>query len=467
MTTIICVDFGTGMSKVAASIDGGDPFPIPLARMVEDPVKEYPIDSSLLFSADGQIYFSHKAVEESLLHQSKPQRRLDSLKRRLTTGDLSDLRTVPLHKAFNQTGIEFSIADTLTLMYAHILHLTRQYLSDAHGDEVLRHVKYRFTRPVFHEDRAKWFDSQVANALFMAIAFDASQKHDLTYSVDAQAARKHLDASSKRSGPSADICKTGFLEPVAAGMLHLSREDDHRTVAAIMDIGAGTTDMALFVAIQPHGKAGIDRVKTLGKTLSVNKAGDHIDDLIRKRIESDAFEVKHMLTETDRIEIDLHIRRWKEDLFTFSETIPVLGKGIVLPKITRHSFLKSSGYKETEEVLINDLFEVFGTASRDIEFFATASDFPISEIELIPAGGGARLPVFQKIGALTWKTSRRLLGIEIKKPIPDQAADYNEEYPQLAVALGGALEGLPEVNEHERVPIRMKGLSGITSKQSF
>ncbi|HMN11203.1 MAG TPA: hypothetical protein PKD55_02615 [Bellilinea sp.] len=392
------------------------------------------------------IYLGCKAVEQSLLHKSKPQRRLDSLKRRLTSGDLSDLKTDFLDKAFNRTGIEFSNADAMTLMYSHILYLTHEYLADAYGDEILNDVKYRFTRPVFDVDRAGWFDNQVVSSLSEALSINDQQKLDLSESVSADDARKLLmSARRKKSGCSEKIHRTGFLEPIAAGMLHLSRFENRRLLAAIMDIGAGTTDMAMFVSIQPDGKASIDRVMNLGQPISINKAGDHIDDLLRMRIKKDAVQSKEKLSERDRIEIDLNIRRWKKDLFDFGEAIPTLSNGRVLSRITRHSFLSSPEYEKMKRDIIDALFSLFQSASKQIDFFATARDFPASDIELIPAGGGARLPIFEEIGKKKWQTSRPRLGINVQEAIPDEVPGYDDEYPQLSVALGGAHAELPNI----------------------
>jgi molecular chaperone DnaK len=444
MATVICIDFGTSTSKVAASIDGDVSFPIPIGQYEEDPIKEYPIDSSLLFAADKRIYFGHQAVGKSLAPNASPQRRLDSLKRRLTTGDQIDLHTILLPSAFNQTGIDYSIAETLILMLAHIVRLSHNFLRNELGEEVLENVSYRFTRPVFDDERSRWVDEQMGSAIAKALLFERRLAKDYVAIMEANVARDLLDGCHSVAASRDRIAAQGLEEPIAAGILHLSQRYDHRSLAAIMDIGGGTTDIALFVAIQPHGKASIDRVKQLGHSISVTKAGDYIDGLLKEMIERSA---NDNFTERDQIEIDLNIRRWKEDIFNFQETVPTLSGGRVLQRILLHDFGRNPKFMSMQRELISSLFSVLESARADIEMFATASQFPHGEIELIPSGGGAKLPIFSELAKLTWKSlpSNRRLRITVKNPIPESASDYADYFPQLAVALGGAIEDIPRV----------------------
>ncbi len=436
------------MSKVAVSFDGGAPFAVPLGQCEGDPVKEFPIDSSLLFAADGQIYFGSLAVRKSLEVHGSPQRRLDSLKRWLTTGEQSELDQVSLPRAFNQTGTEFSLADAIALMFAHILRLTHDYLRGQYGDELLDNVVYRFTRPVFGPDRGRWVDQQMTGAIAAGLQLERRLGTSYTGSIDAGLARKLLDALSPKAASLRCISPQGVLEPVAAGILVLSQVPNRRFLAAIMDIGAGTTDIALFAGIQPDGLPTVDRVHTHGIPVSVTKAGDYIDGLLAKIIEEGA---QDRLTARDHIEIELNIRRWKEDIFKFQEAIPTLSGGRRLARITLHIFTRVRGFQAMQQELIDSLFGVLRSAEEIIDSYATLMApplfRPVDNIEIIPCGGGANLPVFREIAGRYWESwpSGRRLGFDVQKPIPADG-NYDESFPQLAVALGGALRDQPVVN---------------------
>lgn len=449
MGTIICIDYGTSMSKVAVSFDGGAPFPIPLGQCEGDPVKEFPIDSSILFAADGQIYFGSLAVRQSSEVMGAPQRRLDSLKRRLTTGDQSELDRVSLPLAFNQTGTEFSIADAIALMFAHILRMTHDYLRKEYEDDVLDDVVHRFTRPVFSPERGRWVDRHMTGAIAAGLQLQQQLGKSYGGSIDAGRARRFLDALAEKPPAARHISPQGLLEPVAAGILVLSQVPNRRFLAAIMDIGAGTADIALFAGVQPDGMPTVDRVLTYGTPVSVPKAGDHIDSLLTKVIEEGA---KNKLTARDHIEIELSIRRWKEDIFKFQETIPTLSGGRRLARVTLHSFTKERGFQEMQQELIYSLFSVLRSAQEIIDQYATLMGpplfKPVDAIEIIPCGGGASLPVFREIARRHWESlpSGCRLGFDVQKPVPVDAGNYDESFPQLAVALGGALRDQPVVN---------------------
>ncbi len=449
MSTIICIDYGTGMSKAAFSIDGGSPFPVPLGQCEGDTVTEFLIDSSLLFASDGQIYLGTNAIRKSYVVQNVPQRRLDSLKRRLTTGELNELDKVPLPHAFNQTGINFSLAEALTLMFAHILRLTHDYLREQYDDGVLDSVVYRFTRPVYDSARGEWVDRHMTGAIAAGLKLERQLGKFYAASIDARLARSLLDVL-KHDPPSHEcICRDGLPEPVAAGILVLSQIPNRRFLAAIMDIGAGTTDIALFAGVQPAGRPSVDRVRTYGTPVSVTKAGDYIDGLLTKMIEDGS---NGKLNAESHLEIELSIRRWKEDIFKFQETIPTLSGGRLLSRITQHRFIGSEDFQAMEREWITSLFGVFKSAERIIDNFATniAPPLfrPVDAIEIIPCGGGAKLPVFMNIAARYYEShpSGRRLGFEVHNPVPADGGNYDESFPQLAVALGGALSDQPVVN---------------------
>jgi hypothetical protein len=447
------------MSKVAVTLENSAPFPIPLGSFDGDAVKEYPIDSSLLFAADGRIYFSSHAIRKSFEVQGEPQRRLDSLKRRLTTMDQDDLNRTPIHHTLNQTGTEFTLADALALQFAHILRLTHDHLRRQYNGELLDEVDYRFTRPVFGPEKGSLVDRYMSGAIEAGLQIELRLGETYAGSIEARLARSLLDSLATMPPSSKCISTRGLLEPVAAGILVLSQVPNRRFLAVIMDIGAGTTDMALFAGIQPDDAPTVDRVHTYGTPISVPKAGDYIDDLLKGIIEVSAGKP---LTPRDRIEIDLSIRRWKEDIFMFQETIPTLSGGRRIARITQHNFIRERAFQDMEQEMIDSLHGVLKSAESTINDYATLVGpplyRPVEAIEIIPCGGGANLPVFGKIARSQWvsRPSGRRLKFDVQKPVPVDGNYSPEIFPQLAVALGGALRDQPVVNG----PAPIRGIRG-------
>lgn len=427
MDDVISIDFGTSMSKVAVKINGVLAA-IPLGELSGDPVKKYPYESSLLFSSDGSIYLGYEAVKKSLEHAGGLEPRLDSLKRRLTTGAIADLSEIKIPAEFNQTGVPFSIRDALTLLIGHLLALSRKELKNSFDRELDDTIEIRFTRPVFDTKRAAWVDREMSHAINAAYVLQESLRKPHTGFIAAQKARELLTKAINFSGPHV---LPGIEEPVAASVLYLS-QPNRRSISAIVDIGAGTTDLGLFVAIQPDRAEQIDRARALAEPKSVNKAGDHLDKILKAMLidgnQTDA---------QGRIEIDLSIRRWKEDLFTFNEAVATLSRGRILRRVLRHQFLAQQEYvgmaNEIREALQSMLDSAVG-----IEMFANASYHTVNYIDLIPAGGGARLPLIDELAKLFWQGARNVLPLRVVREVPDIALDYSDDFPQLAVALGAA-----------------------------
>lgn len=449
MSTIICIDYGTAMSKAAASFDGDAPFPIPLGQCEGDPVKEYAIDSSLLFAADGKVYLGSVAVGKSREGRGPRQPRLDSLKRLLTEGEQVDLDAKALATEVNRTGTEFSAGDALILMFSHILRLTHDFLRKQYGADALDDVTYRFTRPSFDPERAAWIDRQMRSALAAARALERRLEIGYDGSHGARRVRALLDDVRLRSPVLDGISSHGLVEPVAAGLLVLSQVPNRRFLATVIDIGAGTTDIALFAGVQPDGAPLVDRVQTYGVPLSITMAGDRIDSLLSSKFKEAA---EAALTDEEQIEMELNIRPWKEDMFRFEETFATFRGGRRVGPVRLHTFLADDEYRKMEAAVIATLLEVIGSAAEVVEEYATLMGpplwKPVDSIEIIPCGGGAKLPIFEELKGGYWQSlpSKSRLGFEVKRPVPDDVVEYDEYFPQLAVALGGALAFQPRVN---------------------
>ena len=104
--------------------------------------------------------------------------------------------------------------------------------------------------------------------------------------------------------PSSDV-----IEPVAAALELLSRKVNLRQICAVVDVGAGTTDIGLFYSVVTEGHA--DRLIPLSTTRSVFKAGNEIDQVLYQILAK-----KSGTTDQLRLyDIRTRIRQIKEFLF--------------------------------------------------------------------------------------------------------------------------------------------------------
>lgn len=427
MNDIICIDFGTSMSKVAARING-QLVAIPLGYLSGDPVKKFPYESSLLFSSDGNIYLGYEAVKRSSNHTRGLEPRLDSLKYLLTHGKLTDLNEIQISPNTNRTSVPFSIRDALTLLIGHILVLTRKELKNTFKRELDDTIEIRFTRPVFDTERAKWVDREMSHAISTACALEKKLRKAHTGVIAARDAKEFLNKATSGLEPPS---RSGIEEPVAASVLYLT-QPNRRSIFAIIDIGAGTTDLGLFIAIQPDNAGQIDRARGLANPKSVLKAGDHLD-IILKSMLIDGIRLDHQ----KKVEIDLNIRRWKEDLFTRGNPVATLSGGGKLKRVPLYELVVHQDYVAMVNEILDALQSMLESANS-IELFASATFHRVTDIKLIPAGGGSKLPLIYELEKLSWQGARYNLPMKILRTVPAIAHEYSDDFPQLAVALGGA-----------------------------
>ena len=212
--------------------------------------------------------------------------------------------------------------------------------------------------------------------------------------------------------------RDGVLEALATASGRIWRDHEARELMLVVDVGAGTTDLSLFwvahgrPAAAHDGAEGQKAFPVMPCGSAVKQAGDTLDSLL----------VAELLRRADlgadtalrqRVVDDLYrssVRQWKERLLTVGEiTVKLVSDHTV--RLDKAEFLELKGVRTfAEEIrnriqaLLDDVYENWADTVQD------------RGITLVLAGGGCDLPMIRDLGTETWK-----------------------EYPQLAVAMGGAM----------------------------
>jgi molecular chaperone HscA len=130
------------------------------------------------------------------------------------------------------------------------------------------------------------------------------------------------------------------------------------------------------------------------------------------------------------------VRRLKEQLINTGELTHRLVNDQVV-SITRAEFLEAEGVRNFTTSL-----------QKTIEDFLSRIDLswrhPLSKVRLVLTGGGCDLPMVRAIAEREWLVGGQKIRFQQTKNLPDLIVerfddDFCREYPQLAVALGGAL----------------------------
>jgi hypothetical protein len=453
---VLCLDFGTAKSKAfAASDDESDPKFYELALGKRDGDQDgsiYAVSSSVWIEENGQMYAGSEAVRRGANQTNgvKARRRLDSLKQELS-------QVLPGHQVgsqilppeVNPSGIELSYDDAITFYLAYLTDLAVSELNERHG--ISRYVRRRFTLPCWeseHRSRAaqllsrrlacaqvladsfhnRWKDGIPAKEVKRLIQSILSRVDKLTYLLDLKLeGPKHLSA---RWG--------GLLEPLAAGSSRIWLDRSARDLVLVVDVGAGTTDLSVFWVVQTSGQKGHRAFPVEPCGTAIRMAGDLLDSvLVRMILDRAHLGADTMLQQRVSSALFLSgVRRLKEQLINTGELTHRLVNDQVI-SITRKEFLETEGVRNFTTSL-----------EKTIETFLSSIDLtwhdPMSKIRLVLTGGGCDLPMVRAIAEREWHIGGQKIRFQQTKNLPELIAerfdeDFCREYPQLAVALGGAL----------------------------
>jgi hypothetical protein len=455
---LVCIDFGTAKSKAFArrvnesDITGEDLLELGLGRIDGDlDNSPYTVASSVWVSDDGKMFAGSHAIRRSSDYSfdGKPRKRLDSVKQQLSHAAHMNQIHEPLSSALNPTLQPLSFGDAICFFLAYLIDLIGTDLESRYG--LSRYLPKRFTVPAWSDDQREWANLTLGRFLkrahILADTFHGRWNEGVPVE-EVRMANSLAKLHEEQLGHLLDVqleeSPLGISEPIAAGSARLSTDRNIRNMVLVVDVGAGTTDFALFLVPQGPG-GGI--AFPLRPSEAVKFAGDRVDDLLVHFILSKMN--GHPDTETrDRVAAQirlLNLRTSKRRLFEeqIIEINLVTDERVI---IDLAEFLESDGVKSfakmLEERLSGFLAAVhpsFGPATQDALILLT--------------GGGAKLPFVADLAKRTWKIGETSFRFRLpKRAFPDVIEDFGDaflnEYGQLAVAIGGTL---PLINEKKTI----------------
>ena len=237
----------------------------------------------------------------------------------------------------------------------------------------------------------------------------------------------------------------GVPEPVAAASSLVVRGEPQRRGFLVVDVGAGTTDIGLFV-ITEKVRDDKARIFQVPKSISSPRmAGDTIDNILRKAILSrHSADLQSNYGQRIAADLSLRIRQFKETLFRdkalqYNLADDSAGK-MVLAEFLGMEEVQRFGSQLQQR--IQETFDVIDTSWL-------AGIFAKQDVDVVLTGGSARVEMVQQLAdGITESRGMKI----VRKPaqrVPDWITQdypqFSEEYPQLAVAMGGASPNLPEV----------------------
>lgn len=436
----VCLDFGTAMSKAFAI--QGDANPVELALGRRAGASGYPVESAIFISDDGILYFGPEAIELGTAAASLGRARFDSPKARLSMGQQVDIHRAHVRKEINPIGdIPITEGDLITLYLGYLTDLATSELQE-HG--MSRYCARRFATPCWKEEREKWAQPLLRKMLAQAQIL-ADTFHDLWRSgIPLTEAKAALEQIGKLQVLPDYLLTEAVPEPVAAAASLMLTDEAQRELFMVVDVGAGTTDFGLFV-LQHNPEREVCVARIVPGTVSMlEQAGNRVDDLLKffvldlEGIDTASPEGAH-----NRVFLESTIRLHKEALFRDGQVEIPLANGS-RPVVHLEKFLASSRITAFSEQLRRAFAQALGEAGDGyLDLMAQ------QHLNVVLTGGGAELPMVQELATgVVEVRGRRIL----RKPIPhvptwitERYPQFAPQYPQLAVAIGGANPELPSM----------------------
>lgn len=446
---VVCIDFGTAKSKAFAMpvAEPEDPdqdmtgFELALGKRDSDiDGAVYSVASSVWIADDGLMFAGSEALRRS--SESHDRRRLDSIKQELSQSNSKTNLGRPLDESINPTDVKLSQRDAICFFLAYLTDLVGRELEVRHS--LGRYTRRRFTIPAWAPDQRKWANEELKLLLTRAQiladtfatrwaegipAIEVKQTIELASQYDEQLGRL-LD-------PVITATEFGISEPMAAGAGRIKIDKSTKNMVLVIDVGAGTTDFGLFIVNFAKQTA----IPVEPKSAAVRMAGNHVDGLLVQEVLSRISD--HSDPESkQRIANGLWrtIRRDKEQLFRLGTFDFKLVNDLVIT-ITLADFLTCRGVLDFASQIESELAKFLGLVHKSFE------DAAIRPIMLL-SGGGGTLPFIANLLKKKWRIGAREVMFQPAKAVPDAIMqydlDFQSEYPQLAVALGGSVQAIDE-----------------------
>ncbi len=422
MPTRLFLDFGTAYCKAATCKRGEPPVPLPIGEAVRQGRGDrHMIRTALFVSQSGSVYFGEAAVDAAASEGRLPY---DEIKDVLTRAESRSELYEALRTEDNPTGEHLTTRDATTLFLAFFTQAALQ------GHDRHQELRRSIAVPVFKKNKQSWMTEELAEGLANADVIARHFGDNLFRSIDLADALRVLRAAKRAGRPQVVADPPTVAEPIAAVAGHLLHfEPDGSTspgLIMIVDIGAGTTDIAMFAKGHVDGIVTMRHVKESKGSLPW--AGKAIDRAL----------IDHMVGRSSKSRLRADLQREgmgepiKEDIFR-DHVVTRFGMSTSLDE-----FLQSEGMSRVQAEIRRGFEDVLLRVDRSFFGRTVAVRF---------SGGGHELPFLKDLVKAERYLGDRLvrMGTANKRPRWQDHSEFvglsrevGNKFHRMAVALGGA-----------------------------
>lgn len=408
---IICIDFGTSSLRAAVrETQMGTPLALQLGEAVRSSIDRASVPSACFVSKDQSVIcFGEEALIRGL--RGDPEALFEiSPKTWMTKGDTASL-SLPAGP-----GLRMSRRDVLVGLFAHVWSSLAVAIGESQSD--LMSCDVRVAHPVW--DAGRESDLQVALYEILDEAAAISGKTDRALSVESfrGLVPAQLDAQTSHD--------VDVIEPVAA-TLHVYRHaENSREACMVVDVGAGTTDMALFISVTPESRHRQRKFIQVSSPRSVFKAGDVIDTAVLDLVYSKA----SRLDAVEKASITRRRRTHKEELFKRGR-LAIAGIEITTQQVAAHPAIVDmrAEIAAATKALLSEARVALSTYN--------SAAFRLEQIDVVFVGGGANIDFIHDAVIRGSKEAAAGPPLVIRALPHGQSAGLPASIERLAVSLGG------------------------------
>ncbi len=467
----LCFDFGTAMSKITLVQDRDEDDELDTIHVLDigkygnqEEISENMLISSVYIDDNGLLWFGQNAVLKSQeMNKNTPHQRLDSIKKFLLEDKLDNINE-GIPSEYNPTERKVTYRD---IVLAYLMFLTWTSSKALKGNYP-QNIKRRFAIPGF-EDKDGNVSPKVDKLLRQLLAEAqvlADTFHIILDTNNGISLKLYLKKITelKRKSRAYSFISESLTEPVGVANSYLnptpateiSTANPIRHMILVIDIGAGTSDMGLFMYWLDSKENKNKASPVINSSRTLVQAGDYIDDLLMEFILAQAgIDREHQRYQDIRNALLLKIRGYKEILFEnkfvkISELNYEFNIDIKL-----EDFMKTKKINDFSNILkeeiINILENIDSEFIRIMQFTGT-----MGYLNIMLTGGGANLPMLDQLisDTLDIKNSQVPIKRMPKYPIwmEKEYQNLEKDYPRIAVSLGGARKDLIQLKDSIATP---------------
>ncbi len=427
----LCIDFGTAFSKAAVAPTGAwsrfDPATVRPLMLGAEGQNAFLLESAVFVDQD-RVLFGRAALSEAEAQAGAKRAALRSFKTLLSVSDLERALNTNAPATIDPHRI-FQMRDLIVLYLAYLLAaIDRAIQADpilARGGSFSR----RYAAPAWRSGDSAGMHNVIVRLFGEAEAFRAVAGKRLL-SPDGISLRSISDALPKAAEQAQPLDMGLIYEATAAAAYTSVGLEGSGSHMIVVDMGAGTTDIAALARLGPR------TIELPEARVTLKQAGDFIDRVIANRVLESAKWAKRPGEKAELWSVLMNqMADIKEAIMADGRaTLRNQGRSMTL---SLKDVEKDEDFREFQK----SLRQAYDHALAIVRDDARARGR--SEVQAIAVGGGASAPFIQELIRRKMESTRPRV---IPRPATPDWAHAREfrgnlapVFPQLAIAIGGAL----------------------------